>query len=910
MLLATLFSRALARARTVNSPTPNAAGSDWLRHVAEASPARLLDELGTRDGGLSPDEVETMRAFWGENRLGHAERPSLPRRAAAAFLDPFTGILVLIAIVSVLTDWVFATSGARDLTTPAIIAVMVLVSGMLRLVQGERSDNAAAALAEMIETTCTVERADVGRVEVSLDEVVVGDVVHLSSGSLVPADLRLIASRDLFVSQSALTGESLDVEKHHELDGPIPSDVAVTDLDDLLFLGSSVISGSGVGVVVATGTSTLIGQAATELSSGVARDRATASSEGVATTSRLLVGLMLVMVPVVALISGVTTGDWVDALLFSLSVAVGLTPEMLPVLVTCCLGKGAVDLSRDKVIVKRLDAISDLGAVDVLCCDKTGTLTEDRVVLERHLNVLGEDDVEVLRAAFMNSFFGTGMKNLVDSAIIRRTLEVDPSAEGLCDRYALVDELPFDFERRRVSVVVDDETGPGLLICKGAIEEVVEACAEAQVRGEAVPLAPELANAIMQRAASLADQGMRVLGVAVREGSPEAGGLAQEGEKDMVLVGYLAFLDPPKRSAAAAVAALAEHGISTKVLTGDSARVAAHVCGTLGIPTDDVLTGADVAALGDEELSERAERATIFAKLSPAQKARVVSALRARGHAVGFMGDGVNDAAAMASSDCGISVDSAVDVAREAADLILLEKDLLVLERGIVCGRRTLANMAKYVKMTVSSNFGNILSVLVAATLLPFLPMTAVQLLLLNLIYDVTCTALPWDRVDDELVAAPRRWDGRSIRRFMIFVGPISSAFDVITFAALFFVVCPGVAGGPWTALDGAGKTIFVATFQAGWFVESMWTQTLAVHLIRTQRRSFIESRASGRLTALGLAGVGLSTALPFTPLGAALDLAPLPLGYFALLAAIVVLYAASLSLAKRHLLRRDRSFL
>ena len=738
----------------------------------------------------------------------------------------------------------------------------------------------------------------------------VGDVIHLSSGSLVPADLRLIASRDLFVSQSALTGESLDVEKHHELDGPIPPDAAVTDLDDLLFLGSSVISGSGVGVVVATGTSTLIGQAAAELTSSAARGRATTSGEGVATTSRLLVGLMLVMVPIVALISGVTTGDWVDALLFSLSVAVGLTPEMLPVLVTCCLGKGAVDLSRDKVIVKRLDAISDLGAIDVLCCDKTGTLTEDRVVLERHLNVLGEDDVEVLRAAFMNSFFGTGMKNLVDSAIIRRTLEVDPSAEGLCDRYALVDELPFDFERRRVSVVVDDGTGPGLLICKGAIEEVVEACAEARVRGEAVPLTCELTNAIMQRAASLADQGMRVLGVAVREGAPEAGELARKGEKDMVLVGYLAFLDPPKRSAAAAVAALAEHGISTKVLTGDSARVAAHVCGTLGIPTDDALTGADVAALGDEELSERAERATIFAKLSPAQKARVVGVLRARGHAVGFMGDGVNDAAAMASSDCGISVDSAVDVAREAADLILLEKDLLVLERGIVCGRRTLANMAKYVKMTVSSNFGNILSVLVAATLLPFLPMTAIQLLLLNLIYDVTCTALPWDRVDDELVAAPRRWDGRSIRRFMISVGPISSAFDVITFAALFFVVCPGVAGGPWTTLDGAGRALFVATFQAGWFVESMWTQTLAVHLIRTQRRSFVESRASGRLAALGLAGVGLSTALPFTPLGAALDLAPLPLGYFALLAAIVVLYAASLSLAKRRLLRRDGSFL
>ena len=899
MLLTTLLSRALAR-RTNVTASDTRAGADWLRHVAALSTDALLAEVGTRASGLAEDEVAQMRAFWGANALAGTGRPTLPRRALAAFLDPFTGILALIAIVSVLTDWVFARPDARDLTTPAIIAVMVLISGVLRLVQDERSGSTAAALAEMVETTCCVERAGLGRVELPVDELVVGDVVHLSSGDLVPADLRLIFSRDLFVSQSALTGESESVEKRRELSAEAAPNVPVTDLDDLVFLGSSVISGTATGVVVATGASTLMGEAASGIASASGRERTTASGEGVARTSRLLVALMLVMVPTVILVSGITKGNWVDAALFSLSVAVGLTPEMLPVLVTCCLGKGAVDLARDRVIVKRLDAISDLGAIDVLCCDKTGTLTEDRVTLVRHLDVRGAEDTGVLRAAFVNSFFGTGVKNLVDSAILRRALEVDPSVEELCERYDLVDELPFDFERRRLSVVVGERTGDTLMICKGALEEVLDSCAYAKLGGRTVSLSPSLADDVAARAEALATQGMRVLGVALRENPEGVGRLTAADEKDMTLVGLLAFLDPPKASAAEAVAALAEHGVETKVLTGDSPRVAAHVCRAIGIPADEVLTGSDVELLDDRELARRLRGVSVLAKLSPAQKARVVSALRGAGRSVGFMGDGANDAAAMVASDCGVSVDSAVDVAREAADLILLEKDLLVLERGIVCGRRTLANMTKYVKMTVSSNFGNIFSVLAASLLLPFLPMSAVQLLLLNLVYDLTCTAIPWDGVDDDLVRAPRRWDSASIRRFMVAMGPVSSVFDLLTFAALFFVVCPGAAGGPWGALDEAGRTLFVATFQAGWLVESMWTQTLAIHLIRTQRVPFVESRAAAPLTALGAAGVALVTALPFTPLGAALELAPLPLAYFALLAAVVALYAAALLLVRQ----------
>lgn len=906
MLLSTLLTRVRPHAGQDRRAT--VAGGEWLRHVAALPVPELLEELGAHEHGLDEDEVEAMRAFWGDNALQRSERPSLPRRVLAAFADPFTYILVAIAVVSVLTDWVFVEGGARDLTTPAIIAVMVLVSGVLRLVQTERSDSAAEALREMIETTCCVERAGAGRIELPLDELVVGDVVHLSSGDVVPADLRLVAARDLFVSQSSLTGESEPLERRASLDGPVPAGAAVTDIADLAFMGSTVVSGTARGVVVATGGRTLLGEASGTLAAGDARR--TAAGAGVAATSRLLVALMVAMVPTVLVVSGLTKGDWLDALLFSLSVAVGLTPEMLPMLVTCCLGKGSVDLARDRVITKRLDAISDLGAVDVLCCDKTGTLTEDRVVLERHLNVRGEEDPEVLRAAFLNSFFGTGVKNLIDSAIIRFAAERDPATEGLVGRWSLVDELPFDFERRRLSVVVGDERGRTLMVCKGAVEEVLAACSEVELDGKVTPLTPELSREVLERAGELAGEGMRVLGVARALEPAGAGILTVADERDLTLIGYLAFLDPPKASAADAVTALAAHGVGVKVLTGDSARVAAHVCEAIGIPARDVLTGADVEALDDEALARRAERATIFAKLSPSQKARVVGALRANGHVVGFMGDGANDAAAMRASDCGISVDSAVDVAREAADAILLEKDLMVLEHGIVCGRRTLANMVKYVKMTVSSNFGNILSVLVAAVALPFLPMGAVQLLLLNLVYDLTCTALPWDSVDDELVRAPRRWDDASIRSFMLWMGPVSTAFDLLTFAGLFLWVCPAVAGGPWGALDASGQAAFVATFQAGWFVESMWTQTLAVHLIRTARVPLVQSRAALPLTALGLAGIAFATAVPFTPLGAALDLAPLPAAFFALLALVVAGYVTALLVAKRLYVRRHGSFL
>lgn len=906
--------------RSTKKSSRPAAQQDWLRHAAAAGRDELFAELGSREEGLAADQVERAREFYGTNAMAQAAKRPMPLRFLAAFADPFTYILVFIAAVSVLTDWVFASGGDRDLSTPLIIGAMVLVSGVLRFVQDEKSTVAAEALAEMVESCAEVERDGDGGNETLIDEIVVGDVVHLSSGDVVPADLRIFAARDLFVSQASLTGESEPVEKRAELGAAAQAEASsLTDLEDIAFMGSTVISGNARGVVVATGARTMFGEATGTLTG---RKRETSFDAGIKSTSRLLMRLMVVMLPIVFVISGVTKGDWVSALLFSLSVAVGLTPEMLPMLVTTCLGKGAVDLSRDHVIVKRLDAIQDLGAVDVLCTDKTGTLTEDRIVLERHLDVNGRENARVLRYAFLNSYFSTGVKNLVDAAIVERALaegtdEVGAvtngtavTAEELACRYHSIDELPFDFERRRLSVVVGDADGRTRMVTKGALEEVLAVCTEVEVDGRVLPLAGELVAHVVEQGAALADEGMRVLGVARKDEPAGTGSLTVEDERDMVLIGYLAFLDPPKESSAAAVRALAAHGVATKVLTGDSPRVATHVCRAIGIPAERVLDGNEVEAMDDGQLAAAVQEVSIFAKLSPAQKARVVSALRGLGHAVAYMGDGVNDAAAMRESDCGISVDSAVDVAREAADIILLEKDLMVLEHGIECGRRTHANMIKYVKMTVSSNFGNIFSVLVAAFFLPFLPMTAVQLLLLNLIYDLTCTAVPWDNVDDEAIARPRRWDTASVRRFMVAFGPLSSVFDILTFAGLLWVVCPAVAGGAWGALDAAGQALFVGTFQAGWFVESMLTQTLVVHLIRTEKTPFIGSRAAWPLCALGASGIAVACALPFTPMGAALDFCALPGAFWALLAVMVAGYAAVVCLAKRRYLRRNDSLL
>ena len=905
------FTKTGTTSRRVTNPTRKSFQLEWLRQVSSFETNELLDEFNTSRGGLSAEKVELARAAWGSNEVTRVQRDSAPVRFAKAFVDPFAGILALLAVVSLVTDVILANPAERDPSTFIIIFAMIAVSGILRFVQEGKSDDAAAALAKTIQTTCSVEREETGRVEIPLADVVVGDIVHLSAGDIVPADARLVRARDLFLGMSSLTGESLPVERvATACPAPAKDTRTAGDLGNIVLMGSTVVSGSGVAVVVATGANTMFGGMANSL--GSVRGK-TAYDEGIASVSKLLLRLMVIMAPFVFVINGITKGDWLSALLFSLSVAVGLTPEMLPMIVTTCLAKGAVDLSHDRVIVKRLDAIQNLGAMDVLCTDKTGTLTEHHVVLERHLDLMGNEDPRVLRYAFLNSFFETGVRNLIDSAIISRASEETArgaagiNADELAASWHLVDEVPFDFERRRVSVVVEHKDGRRRMVTKGAIEEVLQVCTMVEYNGRVVPLDDEMREKVLTTAYDLADKGMRVLGVSRKADPAEVGVLSGKDEQGMTLIGYLAFLDPPKRSAAQAVAALRQHGVTTKVLTGDSLRVACTVCETIGLHVEGTLDGAALAQLSDEELVERAEHVTVFAKLSPDQKVRVVRALRASGHVVGFMGDGVNDAAAMGASDCGVSVDSGADVAKEAADIILLEKDLGVLERGIVEGRRTFFNMNKYVKMTASSNFGNIFSVLVASAFLPFLPMTAVQLLLLNFIYDCACTAIPWDNVDARELRAPQTWRSGSIASFMRWIGPTSSVFDVVTFVLLFFWVCPAVAGGSWSAIAGdpAATMLFAATFQACWFAESMCTQVLFVHLVRTERVPFVQSMADWRALLLDAGAIVLSILIPFTAVGADLGMAPLPATFLVALPLIVAAYATLVMLGRRAYIRR-----
>ena len=867
--------------------------------IRAACAADTEQVLALLDGEvLSEADVQARREKFGVNALPAPAKKGAVRRLLAAFVNPFTAILAVLAVVSLLTDVVFAAADDKNFMTVIVIAVMVAVSGVLRFVQESRSGAAAARLSALIESTATVVRGGQER-EIAVGELVVGDVVRLSAGDRIPADLRIVAARDLFVSQSALTGESAPAEKT-----AAPADAgAGAGCACLALLGSDVVSGSGAGAVVATGADTVLGQTARSLA---AWPEKTAFERGMDAVSKILIGFMLAMVPVVFLLNGLTKGDWLSAVLFSVSIAVGLTPEMLPMIVTACLAKGAVALSRKKVIVKDLNAIQNLGTMDVLCTDKTGTLTLDKVVLEYHCNVEGEEDAGVLAAAYLNSNYQTGLKNLMDVAIVERAREL--SEDGILGgeplaRYVKADEIPFDFERRRMSVVVCDEEGRRRMITKGAVEEMLAVSAYARIGGKIVPLDDAHRAAVRAHADAFNERGLRVLAVAVREDPPAA--LSAADERDMVLVGYLAFLDPPKATTAAAIERLQKAGVAVKVLTGDNEKVTAFICRKVGLAGSGVLLGSDLELLNDEQLARAAADCAVFAKLSPVQKARVVRVLREAGHAVGFLGDGINDAPAMRAADVGISVDTAADIARDAAGVILLEKDLTVVADGVTEGRRTHANMMKYVKITASSNFGNMFSVLVASAFLPFLPMLSLQLVLLNFVYDLSCTAIPWDNVDAESLASPAVWDARSLARFMVRFGPVSSLFDIATFALLWFVLCPAACGGAYGALDGAGQEQFAMLFRTGWFVASILTQTLVVHLLRSPKFPFIRTHASLPVCLFTAGGAALLCVLPYTAFGRAVGLCALPAVWFAVFAGIVVAYVSVAQLCKFAYVRR-----
>lgn len=876
-----------------------------IQFAATHPTQETLGYLNTTLCGLEPGKVEENRSEYGSNKVTREKKKTLPQRLAGAFINPFTAILFCLALVSSFTDMIFphfslfgCVPKDFDCLTVVIILTMVFLSGTLRFVQESRSGNAAEKLLAMITTTCTVTRKGQEMAEIPLDEVVVGDIVHLSAGDMLPADVRILDAKDLFVSQASLTGESEPIEKI-----PMVNETrdAITDYTNIAFMGSNVLSGSASAVVVTVGDHTLFGSMASEVAHEAVE---TSFSKGVNAVSWVLIRFMLVMVPLVFVANGITKGDWLSAFLFGISIAVGLTPEMLPMIVTTCLAKGAVSMSKKQTIVKNLNSIQNFGAIDILCTDKTGTLTQDKVVLEYHLNVNGEDDLRVLRHAYLNSYFQTGYKNLMDVAIIQKTEEEeadDPQLVDLSEHYVKVDEIPFDFARRRLTTVVQNRDGKTQMVTKGAVEEMLSICSFAECDGKVRPMTKELKSRILATVDDLNEKGFRVLAIAQKSNPSPAGAFGVTDECDMVLMGYLAFLDPPKESTADAIKALKAHGVTTKILTGDNDKVTRTICKQVGLKVRNMLLGPDLENMSDQELAKAAETTDVFAKLTPDQKARVVSVFRENGHTVGFMGDGINDASAMKSADIGISVDTAVDVAKESADIVLLEKDLMVLEEGIIEGRKTYANMIKYIKMTASSNFGNMFSVLAASALLPFLPMESLQLIFLNLIYDLSCTAIPWDNVDEEFISVPRKWDASSVGSFMMWIGPTSSVFDWMTYIFMYFVFCPlfvskGVLYNDLAShFAGADlvrmQTAYVAMFQTGWFIESMWSQTLVIHMIRTPKLPFIQSHASAPLTLMTFTGIGVLTIIPFTTFGRMLGFVALPTAYFAYLIPCILLY-------------------
>ena len=882
---------------TVSREVP-ATLAQTLVAAANSDSAVLIDTLGTHTDGLSEVEAQALRQQHGLNEVEHEQPLSRWVHLWHCYKNPFNLLLTLLAAVSLATD---------DIQAAVVIGTMVVLSTVLRFWQEAKSNKAADALKAMVSNTATVMRRDFSadaapmfgkfygaslnikgaqRIELAIKQLVPGDLIVLSAGDMIPADCRVLSAKDLFVSQAAMTGESMPVEKFaHQTDRDTSNPL---ELDNIVFMGTNVVSGAATAVVLTTGNNTYFGALAQRVG---ATDRGPTSFQtGVNKVSWLLIRFMFVMAPLVLFINGFTKGDWTEALLFALSVAVGLTPEMLPMIVTSTLAKGAVFLSRKKVIVKRLDAIQNFGAMDVLCTDKTGTLTQDKIFLARHVDVWGQESDDVLEMAYLNSYYQTGLKNLLDVAVLEH-VEVHREL-NVGTAFNKVDEIPFDFTRRRMSVVVAEQDQPHVLICKGAVEEVLSVCNSVRHGESEEALTDELLARIRSVTAAFNEEGLRVVGVAARSMAPGRDTYSLADEQQLTLIGYVAFLDPPKESTAPALKALAEHGIAVKVLTGDNELVTAKICREVGLDQQGLLMGNDIERMSDAELAVAVETTNVFAKLTPSHKERIVRLLKANGHVVGFMGDGINDAPALRTADIGISVDSAVDIAKEAADIILLEKSLMVLEEGVLEGRRTFSNMLKYIRMTASSNFGNVFSVLVASAFLPFLPMLPLHLLVQNLLYDVSQIAIPFDNVDAELIQQPLSWNPRDIGRFMVFFGPLSSIFDISTFVLMWHVF-------------GANTPAHQTLFQSGWFVVGLLTQTLIVHLIRTPKLPFIDSIASVPLLVATTAIMAVGVFLPMGPLASYFKLQALPLAYFPWLLAILVAYTVLTTLMKRVYLRK-----
>ncbi len=874
--------------------------SEYARYVSHVSLEQVYDKLKASKQGLSAEVVAHRQKKYGKNVIEHEKRTNPTKLFISAFINPFIGILTILVIISFVIDVLMAEQGEQDWTTIIIITTMVLFSAILRFAQELKAGRSSDALLKMVTNTCYAERPGGG--EIPVEELVPGDLVWLSAGDMIPADLRIVGAKDFFVSQSSLTGESDSIEKVPDLRTRTDNEDgngSVIDLQNLAFMGSNVVSGTAIGIVYATGNSTYLGT----IAKSIAGHRAeTAFDKGISKVSLLLIRFMLVMVPFVFLVNGITKGDWFEAFIFAVSIAVGLTPEMLPMIVTANLAKGAVRMSKKKVIVKDLNAIQNFGAMNILCTDKTGTLTRDKVELVRYINADGKEDKarRILRHAFFNSYFSTGIKNLMDKAIVEHVNELGKPLDVLVEDYQKVDEIPFDFTRRRMSVVVEDRQGKRQIITKGAVEEMISICSHCELDGRIIPMTGNMRTMAMNIVHEMNHNGMRVLAVAQKSFVEKAGEFSVDDEQEMVLIGYLAFLDPPKESAAAAIEQLNQCGVEVKVLSGDNDAVVRTIAKQVGLKTPGgngreelrCITGPAFEKMTDEEKVLAVNYNQVFAKLTPHQKTEIIKLLQDADNTVGFLGDGINDAAALRQSDIGISVDSAVDIAKESADIILLEKDLMVLEQGVISGRETFGNIVKYIKMTASSNFGNMFSVLAASAFLPFLPMLSIHLIVQNLLYDISQTAIPFDSMDKEFLMKPRKWDSSDLSRFMIFIGPISSIFDIATYLVMWYVF-------------GCQSPEAQTLFQSGWFIEGLLSQTLIVHMIRTRRIPFFQSTAAKPLMIMTMVIMAIGVAIPFSPFGAYIGLVPLPLSYFPWLIGILGCYCVLTQLIKTWYIRR-----
>lgn len=851
-----------------------------LKKLARLSEKKVMINYQTSPSGLSEQMASKRLAEYGPNEVATQRPTPWFVLLIEAFKDPFVYVLALLMVVSALTN---------DFEASLVMGVMILLSVGIRFIQEYRSQKASLALKELIETTCGITRDGV-TTEIPIDEVVPGDIVNLSTGDMIPADARFIWTKDLFVNQASLTGESMPVEKLVKVEEPTEEDTAL-DLANLAFMGTDVLSGQGRAIILKTGNDTFFG----DIASNVSEKRGeTSFDRGVKNVSKVLIRFMVVMVPIVFLLNGLTKGDWGQAFFFAIAVAVGLTPEMLPMIITSNLAKGAIKMSKKKVIVKELNAIQNLGAMDILCTDKTGTITEDHVVLVKHVSPIGDNCKKVLDLAFLNSNYQTGWKNLMDHAVINY-YEENKLAQKI-GHVEKIDEIPFDFSRRRLTVAVNNE-GHQLMITKGAVEEMMKICSHVEINDEVVPLTDSLREKMLTVSVDMNQDGMRVLGVAYKKDVHDTAIYSIADENEMILAGFMGFLDPAKKSSITAIKSLHEHGVTVKVLTGDNEIVSQKVCKDVGIEVGQVLLGNEIETMSDEALMEASEKVNLFAKLNPMQKARIIALLQKKGHTVGFMGDGINDAPALRKADVGISVDTAADITKEASSIILLEKSLTVLEDGVLEGRTVFGNMMKYIKMTVSSNFGNVFSVLVASAFLPFLPMLSIQLLVQNLIYDVAQLTIPWDRMDEEDLMKPAKWNTGNLMKFTLSIGPISSIFDILTFLLMYFVFHANTVGNQ-------------ALFHSGWFVIGLITQTVVVHIIRTKKIPFIQSMASIPVTISTIYVIAIAILIPDTALGGFFDFVPLPMAYWKWMVLIVLAYGVAVQLVKTIYIKINKEWL